>query len=280
MNNSYDIFISYRRLDDNGNISGRDQARLIAKELTLNGYRAFFDYSEIKDDDFEKTIIPAVKNSKIFILVLTKDALNRCVNENDWVRKEIEMAITSGCKIISVNPDNGFNGWPLDLPESLEKIKMVQISEIHFGQLFEKSIEKLIEDRISPFLGVSAAKSDFSAVDGFDLGYELVRFTIHKLRDQTTKEEEDGIRESMLQAGLDYEKFIKDLSANNMMQQLNDCVLSLSHQYGKDVENSVSFGMLYTLSILAKKSSETIAHNYDEGIRMACYGLGIPEPII
>ena len=148
MDNGYDIFISYRRLDENGNISGRDQARLIANELSLKGYRVFFDFNEIKDDDFEEVIIPAVQNSKVFILVLTKDALNRCKNENDWVRKEIETAIASRTKIINVSPDNSFNGWPLDLPASLEKIKTIQISEIHFGQLFEESITKLINDRI------------------------------------------------------------------------------------------------------------------------------------
>lgn len=143
-----DIFISYRRLDEQGNISGRDQARLIAKQLQLEGYRVFFDYSEIHDDEFDKAIIPAVENCKVFILVLTKDALNRCANNDDWVREEIETALSSGCKIVNVTPDNTFNGWPSNLPSSIEKIKKNQISDIQFGQLFEVSIKKLIEDRI------------------------------------------------------------------------------------------------------------------------------------
>ena len=85
---------------------------------------------------------------KFFFLVLTKDALNRCVNNDDWVRKEIETAISSGCKIVNITPDNTFNGWPSNLPSTLEKIKKIQISDIQFGQLFEVSIKKLIEDRI------------------------------------------------------------------------------------------------------------------------------------
>lgn len=123
MTECYDIFISYRRLDEQGNISGRDQARLIAKQLQLEGYRVFFDYSEIHDDEFDKAIIPAVENCKVFILVLTKDALNRCANNDDWVREEIETALSSGCKIVNVTPDNTFNGWPSNLPSSIEKIK-------------------------------------------------------------------------------------------------------------------------------------------------------------
>ena len=145
---NYDIFISYRRLDEQGNISGRDQARLIAKQLEIEGYRPFFDYSEIKDDEFDKVIIPAVENCKVFILVLTKDALCRCKNEDDWVRREIETAIKSGSKVINVSPDNMFNGWPDTLPKSLSVIRNIQISEIHFGSLFELSIKKLISERI------------------------------------------------------------------------------------------------------------------------------------
>lgn len=152
MTKNYDIFISYRRLDEQGNISGRDQARLIAKQLELEGYHPFFDYSEIKDNEFDKVIIPAIENCKVFILVLTKDSLNRCKNENDWVRREIEIAIKSGCKIINVAPDKSFCEWPKSLPESLLAIKNIQISDIHFGSLFELSMKKLIDERVVPGL--------------------------------------------------------------------------------------------------------------------------------
>lgn len=112
----YEIFISYRRTDAEGNISGRDIARLLSKEFKLYGYKTFFDYSELNDCDFADTIIPSVHKSKIFILVLTKDTLLRCSNKGDWVRREITEAIISGSKIIPVNPDNLFNGWPDNLP--------------------------------------------------------------------------------------------------------------------------------------------------------------------
>lgn len=127
MKQYYDILISNRRLDEQGNISGRDQTRLIAKQLELEGYHLFFDYSEIKDNEFDKGIIPIVENSKVFILVLTKDAINRCKNEGDWVRKEIETAIKSDSKVINVSPDNTFNGWLSNLPSSLNKIKKTDL---------------------------------------------------------------------------------------------------------------------------------------------------------
>ena len=106
----YDIFVSYRRVDSQGRVEGRDIARLLTKELKLYGYNVFFDYSEIKDNDFEDAILPAIRNCKIFILLLTANALVRCIDERDWVRREIMEAYNSGRKIISVNPGYEFKG--------------------------------------------------------------------------------------------------------------------------------------------------------------------------
>lgn len=145
---NYDIFISYRRVDSEGRTSGRDIARTIMLELKMRGFKVFFDYSEIKDNAFENIILPAVRNSKVFISVLSKDALTRCSNKEDWVRREIETAIDSRCKIIPVNPDGAFDYiWPEVLPESFTK---QQVSDISMGSLFEISIDKLVQDRIRP----------------------------------------------------------------------------------------------------------------------------------
>lgn len=179
----YSIFISYRRLDENGNISGRDQARLIAKQLELAGFSPFFDYSEIKDGEFDKVIIPAIESCKVFILVLTKDSLNRCANADDWVRQEIETAIRSECKIVNVTPDNSFNGWPISLPESISKIRTIEISDIHFGSLFEMSMEKLIKDRILPVLSTTEKDLSFENVnDAFREACKSLYFALKDIR--------------------------------------------------------------------------------------------------
>ena len=148
----YEIFISYRRTDAKGNISGRDIARLLSKEFKLYGYKTFFDYSELRDNDFAKIIIPAVRNCKIFILVLTKDAMVRCSNESDWVRQEIKTAIDNNVKIITVNPDNSFDGWPESFPHDLSSIKTIQMSSIDMNSNFEVTVKQMIEDRILPVL--------------------------------------------------------------------------------------------------------------------------------
>lgn len=148
-NNKYDIFISYRRFDSKGRTSGRDIARTIKLELEKRGYKVFFDYSELKDNEFENIILPAVRNSKALLFILSEDSLVRCANEGDWVRREIYTAIETGVKIIPINPDNAFNGWPENLPKELESLKRQQFSDINMGSLFEKSVDKLIEDRLA-----------------------------------------------------------------------------------------------------------------------------------
>ena len=155
---SYDIFISYRRVDSSGKVSGRDIARTLQKELQIRGYKVFFDYSEILDNEFEKTILPAIQSSRVFILLLTCNALDRCINSEDWVRREILMAKQANCKIIPVNPDNSFCGWPTSLPTDISFIKKIQISEIATNSLFESSIDKLERDRIKTIIQNKGSK--------------------------------------------------------------------------------------------------------------------------
>ncbi len=150
MNNyKYDIFISYRRLDSNGKISGRDKAHLLQLKLQLKGYDVFFDYSEIKDNQFEQTILPAIRNCDVFILLLTNGALDRCKNEGDWVAKEVLEALRCNKKIITVNPNYEFKEFPIDLPKELSILKDIQMSDIDLGSNFDITVEKMITERIS-----------------------------------------------------------------------------------------------------------------------------------
>lgn len=157
----YDIFISYRRLNSQGQIEGRDIARLLAKELKLHGYSVFFDYSEIKDGDFDRVILPAVRSCVVFLLILTPDSLTRCSNEGDWVTREILEAKRGNSKIITVDPSYSFTSFPDDLPQDLNFIKTIQRSSIDMESNFEITVEKMVRERIRPFLpGVSIPHED------------------------------------------------------------------------------------------------------------------------
>lgn len=159
----YDIFISYRR------DGGADKARTLKTELTSRGYRVFFDFDELKDGVFDQRIMDAIESAPIFMVLLTPHALDRCMQDGDWMRREIEYAAEKKRHFIPINPDMSFTAFPPGLPEIVKhELGHHQFSEIMFGQLFIASIDKMIADRIRPVLSkvgkVAAAASKGATV--------------------------------------------------------------------------------------------------------------------
>ena len=151
--NNYDIFISYRRE------GGAQYARTLQLMLERKGYKVFLDYDELKDGQFSAKIDEAIRNSAIFIIVLSEGALARCVNEGDWVRREIETAVETHRRIVPVNPDGRFDGLPEGLPEEIRgAIELTQHSEINFGQALNATVDLMVKNRIRPYVSRSWAK--------------------------------------------------------------------------------------------------------------------------
>lgn len=148
MANKYDIFISYRR------VGGAQYARILQLMLTQRGYKVFLDYDELTDGKFGDHIQEAIKDAQIFMLVLSKEALVRCKNEGDWVRREIQLAIQEGKHIVPINPDNSFDGVPDDIPNDIkEEVGSHQHSDINFGQTLGVTVDFMVEKRIEPQIG-------------------------------------------------------------------------------------------------------------------------------
>lgn len=152
------IFVSYRRKDRDGNTSGTDVARTIKQHLEIVGYRGrvFFDYSALTDDEFEFKILNEIERSKVMILVLTHDTMFRCVNEEDWVRREIIHAIKHNVKIIPIEVDNLFNGYPENMCDELKVIMRLHHSKVHMDSSFENDMNTIIEKRIKPVLSIDS----------------------------------------------------------------------------------------------------------------------------
>ena len=126
-------------------------ARTFKLEFERRGMKVFFDYSECTDDYFSDKILPAIRTCRYFVLVLTKDCLDRCKNEGDWLLREITEAIKFGRKIVPISPDGVFEGWPNDLPEAIRQLSAgdgLQITTIHMDRVFESNVELLIQDRM------------------------------------------------------------------------------------------------------------------------------------
>jgi tetratricopeptide (TPR) repeat protein len=95
------VFISYRR-------TNLPWALAVYQNLTHRGYDVFFDYESINSGDFEKIIIGNIRARAHFIVILTPSALERCVNADDWLRREIETALAEKRNIVPLFLE-GFN---------------------------------------------------------------------------------------------------------------------------------------------------------------------------
>ena len=136
--NFYDVFISYRR------VGGRDVARILQLQLVQRGLRCFFDFDELQNGDFNEAIYDAIDRSKNFIVVLSNGALERCVNEGDWVRREIECALEKKINVVPVAPNDAPRAYPAKLPPSLECLRKLQIAPLNMEDLLEESVDKII----------------------------------------------------------------------------------------------------------------------------------------
>lgn len=101
MSKKYDIFISYRR------DGGIDSAVTLQSTLRQMHYRAFLDVDGLRSGPFDTVLLRRIEECKDFLLVLSPGALNRCKNEDDWVRQEFEHAHALGKNIIPIICDGG-----------------------------------------------------------------------------------------------------------------------------------------------------------------------------
>jgi len=133
----YDVFVSYRR-------SSSESANLIATSLRAKGFRVFFDVESLRGGKFNEQLYEVIDNCTDFLLVLPENALNRCHDTDDWVRKEILRAMASNKNIIPIML-KGFV-WPSEMPSGLEGLNMYQALTATSNELFPLSMEKLAKD--------------------------------------------------------------------------------------------------------------------------------------
>ena len=130
----YDIFISYRR--DGGEYT----AKILRDHLQDAGYRTFFDVESLRSGNFNTKLYSVIDECTDFLLVLSPGALDRCKNEDDWVRREVEYALEKGKNVIPVML-RGFS-FPDTLPPSLEPLRYRNGLEAN-SQFFDAFLQQL-----------------------------------------------------------------------------------------------------------------------------------------
>lgn len=154
---NFDVFISYRRSD------GTVKAKALDLAFGIDDCRTFLDFKSLGTGAFDKRLENAVLDAPIFIMVWTPDYFKRCVkegektkNEDDWVRKEIELALANGKKIIPINYDEGMDKVPDYLDEEFKtKLGVHNVVNLHGDNTFDDTVKGIFEREIRPFIGAT-----------------------------------------------------------------------------------------------------------------------------
>jgi TIR domain len=119
-------------------------ALAIFQNLTQHGYDVFFDYSGIASGDFERVVLENIRARAHFLIVLTPSALERCADPADWVRREIDTALTAKRNIVPLMVEGFDFGSPAiagQLTGSLSAVKQyngVRIPPDYFSEAMER----------------------------------------------------------------------------------------------------------------------------------------------
>lgn len=152
------VFISYRR-----DVTGRAFARSLKQELTRHGYDVFFDVDSIDGGKWADQILTEVPVRSHFLLLLTPGALDRCVNEDDWVRREFEVAVQSGRNIVPIREESvDLGNLRAECRETMKGLFDFQIATVR-QQGFESEIRDLIGRYIPPHKAPSTAGTPSAA---------------------------------------------------------------------------------------------------------------------
>lgn len=159
------IFISYRRS------GGLDTARNLCERLSSLNYKVFFDLTSMREGKFNQQIYSEIEQADDFVLILSEGALDRCVEEPDWVRMEIQRALALHKNIIPIWKTS-FKGFPQSLPPDIAEIKhydCVKMSDEYYEAFFQKLLTRIKSKRSSsvepPVIVVSGQDSRFFTLD-------------------------------------------------------------------------------------------------------------------
>ncbi|MCL2159558.1 MAG: leucine-rich repeat domain-containing protein, partial [Oscillospiraceae bacterium] len=133
----YDVFLSYRR------DGGETMAILLRDRLSAKGYRVFLDIESLNSGSFNTKLLSVIEESADFVVVCSKNCLDRCVNENDWVRQEIAHAIKHNKNIVPIML-RGFE-WPATLPADIDSLPMQNGINAGSNEFFDAVIDRLAE---------------------------------------------------------------------------------------------------------------------------------------
>lgn len=142
MKQKYEVFISYRR--EGG---GESLACLISERLKKDGISVFLDMESLGSGKYNERLYSVIEECTTVLLVLPEHSLDRCIDEEDWVRREVTHSIEHRKKIIPIMMKN-FE-WPDNLPEEMQELPNyngVNAIMEYFDAAYEKILSFINEE--------------------------------------------------------------------------------------------------------------------------------------
>jgi len=211
------VFISYRRE------TGSYIARAIFQQLTANDFDVFMDVESIDSGIFETIILNEIAARAHFLVILTKGALNRCSNPEDWIRRELERAIDSGRNIVPIFVDDFELGKEqVYLTGKLQNLTRYNGLRL-YRDYFEEGITRLQARYLTADVSVSA-----STVTYDQQAYEVIRQKIQEASRKAEPTKNELAAERFCEEGYakygqgDYRAAMSDF----------DRAIELDHDYG------------------------------------------------
>jgi hypothetical protein len=138
------IFVSYRKRD-------WSFVHPLVEQLKQYIYGSIFiDYRNIDEDDFEHSILRHLDQSDVVLVVITSHtfAVDRIWQDDDWIRREVGIALQQNKRIVLISVDNQNLPAPTQLPLDIRPVLAKQRIPF-FQDYFREGVQKL-----ASFIGV------------------------------------------------------------------------------------------------------------------------------
>lgn len=250
----YDVFVSYRR------DGGEALACLISERLKQRGFSVFYDFESLRSGKFNEKIFSVIDNCTDVIVVLPPNGLDRCINTDDWVRKEISYAIKMQKNIIPIMMRN-FN-FPSELPDEIDEIRNfngISANMEYFEATFDKLLSMLNSSNVISQDIIKQLTTDETLQNQF-------KICIENVKNKNTAESKYNLAECYRQ-----------LNNNTYNEEMAKLYLQAAQQGHPEAQNAI--GACYQFGIGVEENIERAIEWYkvsaDQNCVIAQYNLGI-----
>ena len=153
----FDVFISYRREN------ASESARIFQQFLEGKGLRVFLDVDSLVRGHFDKQILQHIDQCRHFLFIASPGSLDRCVNEDDWVRLEIAHALKIKKNVVPVVMEKFEWPKPMDLPVEIRELSKYHAFEYRHTQW--KDTQGTLLNFLDSKRGIAQTMTDFKLPD-------------------------------------------------------------------------------------------------------------------